>query len=121
MILQLLQPLLFYSLLLSYYRDESKYELLIKNFDYVFADVNGKKTTLIDCKTLKKFFKPPPSILSLKGGYPMVSYTMLQINTQSKEQISGTIRARTHNPLLRRFMVVVIRNIQCRFVSPILS
>ena len=57
----------------------------------LFADVNGKKATFVDCKKLNKFIKPPTSILSLKGGHPLVCNTVLQINTLCKESehVSG--------------------------------
>ena len=56
---------------------------MVNNF---VAGVNGKKVALVDCddNKLKKFTKPPPSILSLKGGHPMVSYIFLQIKCIAK-------------------------------------
>ena len=51
----------------------------------MFSDVDGNKKAFVDCDKLYKFIKPPTSILSLKGGHPMVSYTVMQIQTKSKE------------------------------------
>ena len=61
------------------------FEICDLNFFWLFSDVNGKKTAFVDCDQLYKFIQPPTSILSLKGGYPMVSYTVMQIQTISKE------------------------------------